>query len=62
MNSAESRIMVAPLTRNDLVSLEVLALSSVRETSALVELLKRKGILRPPPNGDGVRESIHRGV
>ena len=54
--------MVAPLTRNDLVTLEVLALSSVWETSALVELLKRKGILRPPTHGDGVRASIHRGV
>ena len=54
--------MVAPLAPNDLVTLEALAISSVWETSVLVELLKRKGILRPPTNGDGVRESIHRGV
>ena len=54
--------MVAPLAPNDPITLEALTISSVWETSALVELLKRKGILRPPPNGDGVRESIHRGV
>ena len=55
-------IMVAPLAPNDLVTLEALAISSVWETSALVELLKRKGILRPPTHGDGVRASIHQGV
>ncbi len=54
--------MVAPLARNNPVTLKALALSTMWETSALVELLERKGILRPPPNGDGVRESIHRGV
>jgi hypothetical protein len=54
--------MVAPLAPNDLVTLEALAISTMWETLALVELLKRKGILRPPTNGDGVRESIHRGV
>ena len=37
--------MVAPLARNDLVTLEELALSTMWETSALVELLERKGIL-----------------
>ncbi len=37
--------MVAPLAPNDLVTLEALAISSVWETSALVELLERKGIL-----------------
>ncbi len=37
--------MVAPLAPNDLVTLETLALSTMWETSALVELLERKGIL-----------------
>ena len=37
--------MVAPLAPNDLVTLEELALSNMWETSALVELLERKGIL-----------------
>jgi len=34
-----------PLDPNDLVTLEELALSTMWETSALVELLERKGIL-----------------
>ncbi len=37
-------IMVAPLAPNDLVTLEALALSTMWETSALVELLERKGV------------------
>ncbi len=38
-------IMAEPLDPNDLVTLEDLALSNMWETSALVELLERKGIL-----------------
>ncbi len=34
-----------PSTPNDLVTLEELAISNMWETSALVELLERKGIL-----------------
>ncbi len=37
--------MAQPLDPQDLVSLEELALSTMWETSALVELLERKGIL-----------------
>ncbi len=37
--------MAEPLDPNDLVTLEELALSNMWETSALVELLERKGIL-----------------
>ncbi len=37
--------MVKPLDPNDLVSLDELAISNMWETSALVELLERKGIL-----------------
>ncbi len=37
--------MAEKLDPNDLVSLEELALSNMWETSALVELLERKGIL-----------------
>ncbi len=37
--------MAQPLDPNDLVTLEELALSTMWETSALVELLERKGIL-----------------
>ncbi len=37
--------MTQPLDPKDLVSLEELALSTMWETSALVELLERKGIL-----------------
>ncbi len=37
--------MVAPLALNDLVTLEALALSTMWENAALVELLERKGIL-----------------
>ncbi len=38
-------IMAEPLDPNDLVTLDGLALSNMWETSALVELLERKGIL-----------------
>ncbi len=37
--------MAQPLDPKDLVTLEELALSNMWETSALVELLERKGIL-----------------
>ncbi len=37
--------MAKPLVPNDLVTLDELALSNMWETSALVELLERKGIL-----------------
>ncbi len=37
--------MTEPLDPNDLVTLEELAISNMWETSALVELLERKGIL-----------------
>ncbi len=40
-----SSIMAEPLDPNDLATLEELALSNMWETSALVELLERKGIL-----------------
>ena len=37
--------MAEPLDPKDLVTLEELAISNMWETSALVELLERKGIL-----------------
>ena len=37
--------MAEPVDPNDLVTLEELAISNMWETSALVELLERKGIL-----------------
>ncbi len=37
--------MAKPLDPNDLVTIEELALSNMWETSALVELLERKGVL-----------------
>ena len=37
--------MAEPLDRNDLMTLDELALSTMWETSALGELLERKGIL-----------------
>ncbi len=40
-----SRRMAEPLDPNDLVTLDELAISNMWETSALVELLERKGIL-----------------
>ncbi len=40
-----SRRMAEPLDPNDLVTLEGLAISTLWETSALVELLGRKGVL-----------------
>ncbi len=39
--------MAEPLDPNDLVTLEELAIATMWETSALVELLGRKGILTP---------------
>ncbi len=39
--------MAQPLDPNDLVTLEELAIATMWETSALVELLGRKGILTP---------------
>ncbi len=38
-------IVTEPLDPNDLVTLDELATSNMGETSALVELLERKGIL-----------------
>ncbi len=38
-------IVTEPLDPDDLVTLEELAISNMWETSALVELLERKGIL-----------------
>ncbi len=38
-------IVTEPLDPNDLVTLDELAISTMWETSALVELLERKGIL-----------------
>ncbi len=37
--------MAEPLDPNDLVTLEELAITNMWETSALVELLERKGVL-----------------
>ncbi len=37
--------MTEPLDPNDLVTLEELAISNMWETSALVELLERKGVV-----------------
>ncbi len=39
------RIMAEPLDPKDLVTLEELAITNMWETSALVELLERKGVL-----------------
>ena len=44
------------LDPKDLVSLEELALSTMWETSALVELLERKGILTRQDVLDAIRE------
>jgi len=51
--------MAQPLDPNDLVTLEELALSNIWETSALVELLERKGSYgeRFSSNGCEVRPS-----
>ena len=43
--SVRGHILAEPLNPNDLVTLDELAISNRWETSALVELLERKGIL-----------------
>ncbi len=48
--------MAGPLDPNDLVTLEELALSTMWETSALVELLERKGILTKQEVLDMIQE------
>ncbi len=48
--------MAEKLDPNDLVTLEELALSNMWETSALVELLERKGILTKQEVLDMIRE------
>ncbi len=45
-----------PLDPNDLVTLEDLAISSMWETSALVELLERKGVLTKQEVLDMIQE------
>ncbi len=45
-----------PLRPNDLVTLDELALSNMWETSALVELLERKGILTKQEVLDMIKE------
>ncbi len=51
-----SSIMAEKLDPNDLVTLEALALSTMWETSALVELLERKGILTKQEVLDMIQE------
>ena len=48
--------MAEPLDPTDLVTLEELALSNMWETSALVELLERKGILTKQEVLDMIQE------
>jgi len=48
--------MAEKLDPNDLVTLEELTLSNMRETSALVELLERKGILTKQEVLDMIQE------
>ena len=48
--------MAQPLDPNDLVTLDELALSNMWETSALVELLERKGILTKQEVLDMIQE------
>ncbi len=48
--------MAASLDPNDLVTLEELAISTMWETSALVELLERKGILTKQDVLDMIQE------
>ena len=48
--------MAEQLDPNDLVTLEELALSNLWETSALVELLERKGILTKQEVLDMIQE------
>jgi len=45
-----------PLDPNDLVTLDELALSTMWETSALVELLERKGVLTRQEIYDAIAE------
>ena len=54
MNHAE------PLDPNDLVTLEELAISNMWETTALVELLERKGILTKQDVLDMIQELRYR--
>ncbi len=48
--------MAEPLDHNDLATLDELALSNMWETSALVELLERKGILTKQDVLDMIQE------
>ena len=48
--------MAQPLDPKDLVTLEELAISTMWETSALVELLERKGILTKQEVLDMIQE------
>ncbi len=48
--------MGQPLDPNDLVTLDELALSTMWETSALVELLERKGVLTRQEIYDAIAE------
>ncbi len=48
--------MAQPVDPNDLVTLDELALSNMWETSALVELLERKGILTKQEVLDMIQE------
>ncbi len=52
----EGNAVAEPLDPNDLVTLEELALSNMWETSALVELLERKGILTKQEVLDMIQE------
>ncbi len=52
--------MAEKLDPNDLVTLEELALSTMWETSALVELLERKGILTKQEVLDMIQELCQR--
>ncbi len=52
--------MAEKLDPNDLVTIEELAISNMWETSALVELLERKGILTKQEVLDMIQELRHR--
>ena len=51
--SVRGHILGEPRDPTDLVTLEELAISNMWETSALVELLERKGITLSLPKGKG---------
>ncbi len=51
--------MAEPLNPHDLLTLEELAISNMWETSALVELLERKGILTKQEVLDMMQELRH---